>query len=240
MSQQAGDEKLFRFKIRRQNRPGSEAYWELFEVCLSPRHTVQQALELIRKSPKNADGKIVSPVVWPVGQATILINQEPRVACQSVLQDFRQPIFLEPLCSFPVLRDLVVDVAQDWRSRMRLQVAKTLDVFAAKGAVENKRYPNNSPHSFSSCLDCQACLEACPRYHERSPYVGPQALAEASAFALHHPQEFLRSHTFKALFEEGGVRDCDHIQNCAQSCPVNLPLTEMFAGLRRVLRKGGV
>ena len=51
--------KTIRFRIRRQDRPGSEPYWQEFEIPYKPGHNVVSVLMEIRESPVTMDGKTV-------------------------------------------------------------------------------------------------------------------------------------------------------------------------------------
>ena len=111
---------MIRFKIKRQDSPDSSPYWQEFHIPYKPGHNVVSALMYIRENPVTADGKTVEPVIWECncmeevcGACTMIINGMVQQSCSALIDDLEQPIKLEPMSKFPVVRDLMVD-----RSRM--------------------------------------------------------------------------------------------------------------------------
>lgn len=108
------------FKIKRQDGPKSDPYWEEFAVDYHPSMNVISALMQIQKSPVNARGQQTTPVVWEsscleevCGSCTMLVNGQVRQACSALIDKLDKPVVLEPMSKFPTVRDLRVD-----RSRM--------------------------------------------------------------------------------------------------------------------------
>ena len=107
-----------RLIVKRQEDPEAKPYWEEFNVAYQPRMNVVSALMEIRKNPVNAQGEPTTPVVWEsvcleevCGACTMIINGTPRQACSALIDNLKQPIRLEPLTKFPLVRDLKVDRA---------------------------------------------------------------------------------------------------------------------------------
>lgn len=75
----------------------------------------------IRRNPVNAKGEKTTPVTWDMncleevsrGACSMVINGRARQSCSAIVDQLEQPIRLEPMSTFPVIRDLQVD-----RSRM--------------------------------------------------------------------------------------------------------------------------
>ncbi|MDN8878237.1 2Fe-2S iron-sulfur cluster-binding protein, partial [Staphylococcus aureus] len=74
----------------------------------------------IRRNPVNIKGEKSTPVVWDMkcleevcGACSMVINGRARQSCSEIVDQLEQPIRLEPMNTFPVIRDLQVD-----RSRM--------------------------------------------------------------------------------------------------------------------------
>jgi len=117
--------KTITLKIKRQKSPYEKSYWEEFEVPYSPDMNVISALTEIQKNPVNKKGENTTPVVWDCscleevcGACSMIINGVPRQACSALIDNLEQPITLEPLIKFPVVRDLFVDRQKmfDWNS----------------------------------------------------------------------------------------------------------------------------
>ena len=114
------DQKSVTFIITRQNDMNSEPYQEEFEIPYRPNINVISALMEIRRNPVNKKGEKTTPVIWEMncleevcGACSMIINGKPRQSCSAIVDQLEQPIRLEPMTTFPVVRDLLVD-----RSRM--------------------------------------------------------------------------------------------------------------------------
>lgn len=235
------------FKIRRQEKPGAQPYWELFDLKFTEGLTVVQALEAIQKRPLNADGRAVTPVVWSQAcqgaQCTscfILINGKPRAACQTLVKDLFQPISLEPLSKFPVIRDLVVDCSRVDQDTKRLHAWNELDAYHNTMGHRNPSESSESNVDASRCTSCGACLEACPQYHVSSAFVGPRLLLSCQQHLQQTRSSDHKRAMLEALAADGGVFDCCNVQNCQRVCPQKINITETIGLLKRAVLKGAV
>ncbi|RYS46633.1 2Fe-2S iron-sulfur cluster-binding protein, partial [Staphylococcus pseudintermedius] len=53
-----------KLKIKRQENPESQSYWEDFEIPYRPNMNVISALMEIQRNPVNAKGEKTTPVTW--------------------------------------------------------------------------------------------------------------------------------------------------------------------------------
>lgn len=239
-------------KIKRQDSPNGDSYWEDFQVDNTPKMTVLTALKAIRQNPQNVKGEATTPVVWEsnccrgaCGSCAMLINRQPMLACSAIIEELGYTIVLEPLSKFPVERDLVVD-----RSKMFEDLVKIGDWILPrpgqnidKGSLINdldKTFAEN----LSKCIHCGICLEACPQYHDRSSFVGAASIAKACLVLLNvgtqHPSTSLRTDAVSILdriMQEGGVEDCENAGNCEKVCPKGIPLLTSLARMKREVTK---
>jgi succinate dehydrogenase / fumarate reductase, iron-sulfur subunit len=58
------EQKIIRFKIRRQDGPNMPSRWEEFNVPYREKLNVISCLMEIQKNPVTASGKKTTPVVW--------------------------------------------------------------------------------------------------------------------------------------------------------------------------------
>src|ERR1044071_3129937 len=105
-----------RLRIKRQDGPDQPSRWEEFEVPYRHGMNVISCLQDIQKKPVTVDGKTVAPVAWDCscleevcGACTMIINGKVRQSCSALVHHFEQPIRLEPMTKFPLLRDLSVN-----------------------------------------------------------------------------------------------------------------------------------
>lgn len=121
---QAQDEqqsqKTIKLIIKRQDDAESNPYEEEFEIPYKENLNVIACLMEIRRNPINSKGEKTTPVIWDMncleevcGACSMVINGKSRQSCTAIIDQLEQPIKLEPMSTFPVIRDLQVD-----RSRM--------------------------------------------------------------------------------------------------------------------------
>lgn len=235
-------------KVRRQDSEGrtESRRWEEFEVADLPGTTVLGALMEIQKAPKTRDGKDVAPPAFETGcleeicgACLVLVDGRPRLACGTQLAEVRKkkkPITVEPLSKFELVRDLVVD-----RSRMRA-AQTTLRAWVELGE-ESTPAPRQAPDdqatsmALARCIDCGACLEACPQFGSHSDFVGAAALNDVRRLNLHPVGRLNRGERLDATMKPGGIEGCGKAQNCVEVCPVGVPLADSLADLGRQTTK---
>ena len=230
------------FKIKRQDTPDSSPYWQEFEIPYKARHNVVSALMVIRETPVTSDGQRVDPVMWECncleevcGACAMRINGEPKQSCSTLVDSLVQPIVLEPLTKFPVVRDLMIDRQRMFDDLRRVKAWVDID-----GAYDiHERSPRISPqdwetnYKFSTCMTCGCCMESCPQYGPSYPFVGPAPLGQVRLMNNHPTGRYFREQRLHAIMGEGGVSDCGNAQNCARYCPKEIPLTDAIGELGR-------
>jgi len=232
-------------KIKRQNDPDSSAYWEEFKIVGRPRQNVLSALQEVKINPVNAKGQASPAVVWEsncleeiCGSCTMIINGEVRQACSVMIDELDQPITLEPLSKFPVVRDLVVDRQSLFRNIKKTKPWIEVDGLDVRGeGLTLNEGTRKKLFELTSCIQCGTCMEVCPQYHQGSDYRGVMPVLY-SQVAIEHPAGArTKSSRLNALMEKGGVDDCGNAQNCVKSCPLGIPLTTSLSKMKREVTK---
>ena len=230
------------FKIKRQDGPDARPYWEEFKMPYVPGHNVVSALMYLREHPVNTRGEHVQPVVWEsncmeevCGACSMIVNGEVRQACAALIDQLEQPIVLEPLTKFPLIRDLQVDRQKMFDALLKIKGWVPID-----GTHDIHRHaPLISPgvqsvrYLFSRCMTCGCCMEVCPQFHQDSEFIGPAPLAQARLHNSHPTGGYFKEDRLHAIMDEGGIADCGNAQNCVKACPKDIPLTEAIGDLGR-------
>jgi succinate dehydrogenase / fumarate reductase iron-sulfur subunit len=244
MSQGDSTGKTITLRIRRQDGPGKPARVEQFAVPYRLNMNVISCLQSIAANPVQADGTPTTPVVYDCGcleevcgACTMVINGQVRQACSALVEKLGapdQPITLEPMTKFPVLRDLWVD-----RQRLFDDLKKTKCWVPIDGTydlgpgpvvsqeVQEQRYP------LSRCISCGCCLEACPQYISTNTFVGAAIISQVRLFNEHPIGAALKRTRLDAMMDEGGVAGCSKAGNCVRVCPKEIPLLESIAVIGR-------
>lgn len=244
----ATEQKRILLKILRRERPSAPSYWEEFELPHRPNLNVIVCLKEIQARPVNRRGETVAPVAWEsncleevCGICSQVINGRPRQACTALVDQLAQPIKLEPMASFPVVRDLIVD-----RSRM-FEALKQVRAWAAfDGPYDLGPGPRVSPkdqeiaYALSTCMTCGCCLEACPQVHPLSDFIGAAAISQVRYFGLHPTGDHDQEERLAGVAGAGGIQECGNAQNCVRVCPKNIPLTDSIAAVNRALTGRGI
>ncbi|GAB6180784.1 succinate dehydrogenase iron-sulfur subunit [Desulfotomaculum defluvii] len=228
-------------KIKRQLDANHQCYWEEFIIPYKEKMNVISLLMEIQKKPVNAKGEPTTPVIWECncleevcGACTMVINGKARQACSALVDQLQQPIVLEPLSKFPIVRDLMVDRSIMFENLKKVKAWIPIDGTHNLGPgprmaqkIQEESYP------ISRCMTCGCCMEACPNVNEKSKFMGPAPLAQTILFNS-HPTGFMnREERLDAVMGEGGVTDCGNSQNCVKVCPKQIPLTKNIAQLNR-------
>src|SRR5215472_5652485 len=108
-------EKQVILKIKRQSSPTEPWRWEEFALKWRPSMNIIICLRDIAENPVTREGKKTTPITYDsncleevCGSCAMLINGRARMACSALVDQFEQPIRLEPFSKFPVVRDLAV------------------------------------------------------------------------------------------------------------------------------------
>lgn len=234
-------EKTIQLKIRRQDGPNSKSYWEEFAIPYKENLNVISLLQYIQQNPVNAKGEAVTPVVYEsncleevCGACSMVINGVARQACSSLVDQLNQPITLEPLDKFVIVRDLMVDRTALFDALTRVKAWVEIDGsydlgFGPKDFEENQEVRYN----LSRCMSCGCCAQSCPNYSLSGAFIGPHAVGQAHLFNIHPIGKNQAPARYTALMQQGGIMECGNSQNCVRACPKSIPLTSSLAELKK-------
>jgi succinate dehydrogenase / fumarate reductase, iron-sulfur subunit len=228
------DGKTILVRIKRQAAPDQAPRWEEFSLRWRPHMNVIACLIDIAENPVTRSGQKTTPVSYEAncleevcGACAMVINGRSRQACSALIDQLEQPIQIEPMSKFPLVRDLVVDRSKMFYDLQRMRCWVPVDGTYAIGPG-----PRVSPerqqvaYALSRCIMCGNCLEVCPKVNEHSDFVGAAILNQVRLFNM-HPTGAMHAHKrLQAVRGIGGVQDCDNAQNCVKACPKGIPLTE--------------
>jgi succinate dehydrogenase / fumarate reductase iron-sulfur subunit len=234
-------ERTIELRVKRQDEPDGPAYWHTFRIPWRPQHNVISALMDVRANPVTTAGEHVPAPVWEAscleevcGSCAMTINGEVRMGCTALVDRLRQPITLEPLRKFRVVRDLIVD-----RQRMFDALGRVKAWIPIDGTYDLGPGPRQSPdlqqlrYSLDRCITCGLCVEVCPQVSRGNAFVGAAAIAQALLMNLHPTGAMNADERLAALMGPGGIADCGNAQNCVEVCPKEIPLTHAIGEIGR-------
>jgi succinate dehydrogenase / fumarate reductase iron-sulfur subunit len=232
-------------KIKRQDSIDSKPYYQEFLIPYKEHMNVIMLLMYIRENPVDINGVEVKPIAFEAscleevcGSCTMVINGKPRQACSTLIENLEQPIVIEPLSKFKVIRDLIVDRSKMFEGLKKVRAWVDIDGTYDKGPgpiysqeIQQIRY------ALSRCMTCGACLEVCPQYNDITNFVGPYALAQAYLFNLHPTGKNFEKYRLSYLISKEGIANCGNAQLCVQVCPKSIPITDAIAELNDSITK---
>lgn len=230
-------ERTVHMRIRRQARPDAEALWEDFELAWKPGMNVISAMMDIAANPVTQDGKPTTPIAYDsncleeiCGSCAMIINGRARMACSALIDKLEQPVRVEPLSKFPLVRDLSVDRSVLFENLKRVQawipVDGTYDLGSGPRVTQKKQ---EEAYPLSNCISCTICMEVCPQFTKDTNFVGAAAISQVALFNDHPTGAALKEERLHALMGDGGIHECGYSQNCVKSCPKGIPLTRSIS-----------
>src|SRR5512140_302025 len=121
-------------KIKRQMSPQSQPYWENFSIPYRRNMNITALLMEIAANPVTKEGKQTVPVSYDsncleevCGSCAMVINGRSRMACSALVDSLEQPISIEPMSKFPIVRDLQVDRARLFEGLKRIKAWIPID-----------------------------------------------------------------------------------------------------------------
>ncbi len=169
------------------------------------------------------------------GSCAVMINGKNDLACETQISSLKGDITIEPLKSFPVVRDLMVDQERFFDN---LRLVKPWLINHTPPPTDKERLQTPEDRKLLDgtweCILCGACTSSCPAFWDNDAFLGPAALMKAYRYVADTRDEGL-DERIGILDSRLGVWRCHTIFNCVEACPKSLNPTEAIVKLRRRL-----
>src|SRR5262250_166815 len=124
------------------------------------------------------------------GSCSAEVNGNPRLMCMTRLNqlDLSMPVTVEPMRSFPSIRDLVTDVSWNFRAKKGIARFSPRPPDAADGTWRMAQVDVERVQEFRKCIECFLCQDVCHVLREHrmfDAFVGPRHLVYAAALEMH-------------------------------------------------------
>jgi succinate dehydrogenase / fumarate reductase iron-sulfur subunit len=156
------------------------------------------------------------------GSDAMNINGKNGLACMTPLEGIKQPVILRPLPGLPVVRDLVVDMAQFFTHYNSIN--PYLINNDPPPATERLQSPEDRAKldGLYECILCGACTAACPSFWwNPDKFVGPAGLMQAYRF-ISDSRDQAQEERLENLEDPYRLYRCHNIMNCVDVCPKGL------------------
>lgn len=171
------------------------------------------------------------------GSCAMTINGKNNLACESQVETLKGVIWVEPLRSFPIIKDLIVDMEPFYE---RLKAIKPYFI-AGTPPTDKERLQSPEDRKLLDgsyeCILCGCCTSSCPSYWADKDFLGPAAMLKAYRFIFDSRDEGTQERLV-ILDNKHGLWRCHTIFNCAESCPKGLNPTWAIGKLKqKVIRE---
>jgi fumarate reductase iron-sulfur subunit len=216
---------------------------EEYRVTAGADTTVLDALVEVQRTQDSTLAFRYACRVGMCGSCAMVVDGRERWACRTRLSDLGdRAVSVRPLYHFPLIRDLVVDMAPFADGLRRAGGA----FVPREGAAADARIPGQGRErrlidGAIECIGCGMCLSACTMVAHNGRFPGPAALNRALTLELDSRDDG-REARWAALLGEDALLRCHGQGNCTDVCPMDLSPTDSILRLRRraVLRVFGL
>jgi succinate dehydrogenase / fumarate reductase iron-sulfur subunit len=162
------------------------------------------------------------------GSCSAEINGKPRLMCMTRMDmlDTTQPITVEPMKTFPLIKDLVTDVSWNFEQKKRIKPFKPRKPDAADGTWRMQQEDVDRVQEFRKCIECFLCQDVCHvlrDHHKHDEFIGPRFLVGIAALEM-HPLD--TEDRLSDLKNEHGIGYCNITKCCTKVCPEHITITD--------------
>ena len=162
------------------------------------------------------------------GSCSAEVNGNPRLMCMTRLSDLPldAPVTIEPIRSFPLIRDLVTDVSWNFAAKKRIKKFKPRPPDAPDGTWRIAQEDVDRVQEFRKCIECFLCQDVCHvlrEHHLHDQFIGPRLLVYAAALEM-HPLDV--EDRLQDLAKRDGIGFCNITKCCTKVCPEGITITD--------------
>ena len=162
------------------------------------------------------------------GSCSAEVNGMPKLMCMTRLSDLPmdEPVIIEPMKAFPLVRDLVTDVSWNYRVMERVAPFQPREPDHDDGTWEIFQEDVDRVMEFRKCIECFLCQDVCHvlrDHHLHESFIGPRFLVHVAALEMHPLDTGDRLETLR---KEQGVGYCNITKCCTKVCPEGITITD--------------
>ncbi len=163
------------------------------------------------------------------GSCSMEINGKPRLSCMTRMNTFTETetITVQPMKTFPVIKDLVTDVSWNYRQNRRIPKFQPRPR-DPDGTYRMYQEDVDRVQEFRKCIECYLCQNVCHVLRDRdgreeNTFVGPRFMIRVASLEM-HPLD--TADRIPALRNEFGSGMCNITKCCSEVCPEHIHITD--------------
>jgi succinate dehydrogenase / fumarate reductase iron-sulfur subunit len=213
------------FKIWRGDNSGGD-----FETYEEESDEGMVVLDVIHRIQANQAGDLA--VRWnckagKCGSCGCEINGKPKLSCMTRMNTFEpdEVITIQPLKTFPVIRDLVTDVSWNYVQNKRVPPFKSREP-GPDGKNRMYQADVDRIQEYRKCIECFLCQNVCHVLRDREgkdKFVGPRFMVRTATLEMHPLDNIDRIPLVKNKFGSGM---CNITRCCTEVCPEHINITD--------------
>ncbi|MCC6849428.1 MAG: succinate dehydrogenase/fumarate reductase iron-sulfur subunit [Deltaproteobacteria bacterium] len=203
--------------------------FEQFEIQVDEGMVVLDVLHRIQAQQANDLALRWNCKAGKCGSCSMEINGKPKLACMTRMNSFAESetITVQPLKTFPVMKDLVTDVSWNYAQNKRIPKFQPRPR-DPDGAYRMYQEDVDRVQEFRKCIECYLCQDVCHVLRDRhgreqNTFVGPRFLIRLASLEM-HPLD--TADRIPAVRDEFGSGMCNITKCCTEVCPEHIHITD--------------
>ncbi len=214
------------FRVWRGDAKGGK--FQDFVMEVAPGMVVLDAIHEIQSSQANDLAVRWNCKAGKCGSCSAEINGMPKLMCMTRLSQLplEKPITVEPMRSFPLVKDLVTDVSWNFRVKEQIKPFRPRKPDAPDGTWRMDQKDVDRVQEFRKCIECFLCQDVCHvlrNHHLYDQFIGPRFFVYAAALEM-HPLDV--EDRLKDLRKTQGIGFCNITKCCTKVCPESIHITD--------------
>ena len=162
------------------------------------------------------------------GSCSAEVNGVPKLMCMTRLStlNLEEPITVEPMKAFAIVKDLVTDVSWNYEVKKRLKKFKPRPPDAEDGTWRMSQDDVDRVQEFRKCIECYLCQDVCHVLREHrlfDRFAGPRFFVHLAALEM-HPLD--TEERLQELKDQEGIGFCNITKCCTNVCPEGITITD--------------
>jgi succinate dehydrogenase / fumarate reductase iron-sulfur subunit len=202
---------------------------ERFDVEVDPGMVVLDVLHRIQAQQANDLAIRWNCKAGKCGSCSMEINGKPKLSCMTRMNVFGadETITVQPLKTFPVIKDLVTDVSFNYQQNKRIAPFKPRPR-EADGTHRMYQEDVDRVQEFRKCIECYLCQDVCHVLRDRhareeNRFVGPRFMIRLASLEM-HPLD--TEDRIPEIRKEYGSGLCNITRCCTEVCPESIGITD--------------